>query len=61
MIAAFKAVVIEGVEVVWIVVAVGRVAGALVSAALGAGGAAIVVVALGIAIHHPLTRVPTFH
>ena len=37
MIAAFKAVVIEGVEVVLIVVAVGRVAGALVSPALGAG------------------------
>src|SRR6266851_1517960 len=58
MIAAFKAVVIEGVEVVLIVVAVGRVAGALVSAALGAGAAALVVVALGIAIHRPLTRVP---
>ena len=58
MIAAFKAVVIEGVEVVLIVVAVGRVAGALVSAALGASAAAIVVVALGIAIHRPLTRVP---
>ena len=58
MIAAFKAVVIEGVEVVLIVVAVGRVAGALVSAALGAGAAVIVVVALGIAIHRPLTRVP---
>ena len=58
MIAAFKAVVIEGVEVVLIVVAVGRVAGALVPAALGAGTAAIVVVALGIAVHRPLTRVP---
>jgi len=58
MIAAFKAVVIEGVEVVLIVVAVGRVAGALLPAALGAGAAALVVVALGIAIHRPLTRVP---
>jgi uncharacterized membrane protein len=58
VIAAFKAVVIESVEVVLIVVAVGRVAGALVPAALGAGAAAIVVVALGIAIHRPLTRVP---
>ena len=57
-IAAFKAVVIEGLEVVLIVVAVGRVAGALVPAALGAGTAAIVVVALGIAVHRPLTRVP---
>ena len=58
MIAAFKAVVIEGVEVVLIVVTIGHMAGALVPAALGATAAAIVVVALGIAIHHPLTRVP---
>src|SRR5713101_929963 len=58
MIAAFKAVVIEGVDVVLIVVAVGRIAGALVPAALGASTAAIVVVALGFAIHRPLTRVP---
>jgi uncharacterized membrane protein len=58
MLAAFKAVVIEGVEVVLIVVAVGRVAGALHPAALGASAAAIVVVALGIAVHRPLTRVP---
>jgi Ca2+/H+ antiporter, TMEM165/GDT1 family len=58
MIAAFKAVVIEGVEVVLIVVTIGHMAGALVPAALGAAGAAIVVVALGIMIHRPLTRVP---
>jgi len=58
MLAAFKAVVIEGVEVVLIVVAVGRVTGALVSAAMGASTAAIVVIALGIAVHRPLTRVP---
>ena len=58
MAAAFKAVVIEGVEVVLIVVTVGRMAAALVPAALGATAAAIAVVALGIAIHRPLTRVP---
>jgi uncharacterized membrane protein len=58
MTAAFKAVVIEGVEVVFIVVTVGHMAGALVPAALGATAAAIVVVALGIAIHRPLARVP---
>jgi Ca2+/H+ antiporter, TMEM165/GDT1 family len=58
MTAAFKAVVIEGIEVVFIVVTVGRMAGALVPAALGATAAAIVVVALGLAIHRPLTRVP---
>jgi Ca2+/H+ antiporter, TMEM165/GDT1 family len=39
MTAAFKAVVIEGIEVVFIVVAVGHLAGALVPAALGAATA----------------------
>jgi uncharacterized membrane protein len=58
MTAAFKAVVIEGIEVVFIVVTIGRMAGALVPAALGATAAAIMVVALGVAIHRPLTRVP---
>jgi len=58
MTTTFKAVVIEGIEVVFIVVTVGRMAWALVSAAAGATVAAIAVVALGIAIHRPLTRVP---
>jgi uncharacterized membrane protein len=58
MTATFKAVVIEGVEVVFIVVTVGHMAGALAPAALGAAAAAIVVVALGFGIHRPLTRVP---
>jgi uncharacterized membrane protein len=58
MTAAFKAVVIEGVEVVFIVVTVGHMAKALVPAALGAAAAAIVVVGLGFAIHRPLSRVP---
>ena len=58
MTAAFKAVVIEGIEVVLIVVSVGRMAGALVPAAAGATAAAIAVAALGLAIHRPLTRVP---
>jgi Ca2+/H+ antiporter, TMEM165/GDT1 family len=56
--ASFKAVVIEGAEVVLIVVAVGNSATALVPAAMGAVAAAIVVIALGIAVHRPLTRVP---
>ena len=58
MTAAFKAVVIEGIEVVLIVVSVGRMAGALIPAAAGATAAAIAVAALGLAIHRPLTRVP---
>jgi Ca2+/H+ antiporter, TMEM165/GDT1 family len=56
--ASFKAVVIEGLEVVLIVVAVGNTAAALVPAALGAVAAAIVVIALGILIRRPLARVP---
>ena len=58
MTAAFKSVVIEGIEVVLIVVTVGHMAAALIPAALGATAAAIVVVALGIVVHRPLTRVP---
>jgi Ca2+/H+ antiporter, TMEM165/GDT1 family len=58
MTAAFKAVVIEGIEVVFIVVTVGRMAGALIPAALGATAAAIAIVALGLVVHRPLTRVP---
>jgi len=55
---AFKAVVIEGAEVVVLVVMFGHTAGALVPAALGAAAAAFLVITLGIAIHRPLTRVP---
>ena len=58
MTATFKAVVIEGIEVVFIVVTVGRMTAALGAAAVGATAAALVVVALGLAIHRPLTRVP---
>jgi Ca2+/H+ antiporter, TMEM165/GDT1 family len=58
MTAAFKAVVIEGIEVVFMVVTVGRMSGALVPADLGATTAGMAVVALGLAIHRPLTRVP---
>ena len=54
----FKAVVLEGVEVVFIVLAVGAVGGMLVPAALGAGAALALVVALGLAVHKPLAQVP---
>ncbi len=56
--AACKAVVIEGVEVVFIVIAVGAGRDLLVPASLGALGACAIVLLAGIAVHRPLTRVP---
>jgi uncharacterized membrane protein len=57
-ITTFKAVVIEGLEVVFIVIAVGATGGMLVPASLGAAAAAILVVLLGIVLHRPLARIP---
>ena len=59
----FKAVVIEGLEVVFIVIATGAVrrSGAgnmLLPASLGAAAAGLVVISLGFALRHPLSRVP---
>src|SRR5215475_11708059 len=57
--ASFKIVMLEGIEVVFIVIAVGAVGqGLLVPAGLGAAAALLVVVALGIALHRPLARIP---
>src|SRR5882757_6474702 len=55
---AFKAVLLEGLEVVFIVVAVGAGRGLLVPAGLGALAACLVVLAVGIAVHRPLAKVP---
>ncbi|MGU3602278.1 hypothetical protein ACLBYC_12600, partial [Methylobacterium brachiatum] len=56
---AFKITMLEGLEVVFIVVAVGAGgAGLLLPASLGALGALVVVVALGVALHRPLSMVP---
>jgi Ca2+/H+ antiporter, TMEM165/GDT1 family len=55
---ACKAVVIEGVEVVFIVIAVGAGRGLLVPASLGALAACALVLAVGAALRQPLTRVP---
>src|SRR5262249_35028499 len=55
---AFKAVVLEGVEVVFIVIAVGTVGNQIVPASLGAAAAGLLVIALGLLLHRPLTRVP---
>src|SRR6185312_3539603 len=55
---SFKIVVLEGLEVVFIVIAVGAAGGLLLPASLGAAAALIVVVALGALLHRPLTQVP---
>ena len=56
--AAFKAVTLEGVEVVFIVIAVGAGGGLIVPASLGALAACVLVLVVGIVIHRPLARVP---
>ena len=55
---SFKAVLIEGLEVVFIVIAVGAGRGLLWPAGLGALAACVLVLALGVLIHRPLARVP---
>ena len=56
--AAFKAVLLEGTEVVFIVIAVGTTRGLTLYASLGAFAAFVVVMAIGLAVHRPLSRVP---
>ena len=55
---AFKAVLLEGVEVVFIVLAVGAGHGLILAASIGALAAVLLVALIGIAVHKPLTRVP---
>jgi Ca2+/H+ antiporter, TMEM165/GDT1 family len=57
-IATFKAVVLEGIEVVFIVIALGAGGRLLVPATVGAGLALAVVLGLGLWLHRPLARVP---
>jgi Ca2+/H+ antiporter, TMEM165/GDT1 family len=56
--ASFKAVVIEGLEVVFIVIAVGAGRGLIIPASIGAIAACVLVAVAGLAIHQPLARVP---
>ena len=56
--ASFKAVVLEGLEVVFIVIAVGAGRGLIVPASIGAFAACVLVAGAGIAVHQPLVRVP---
>jgi uncharacterized membrane protein len=55
---AFKGVLLEGLEVAFIVVTFGASAGQLGPAALGATVAGVLVVIVGVAVHRPLARVP---
>lgn len=57
-IAAFKAVLLEGLEVVFIVIAVGAGRGLLWPASLGAAAACAAVLLVGAFLHRPLSRVP---
>lgn len=59
ILAAFKITMLEGLEVVFIVIAVGAEGiGLLIPATLGAIAALILVIALGLAIHRPLAAIP---
>lgn len=55
---AFKAVLLEGLEVVFIVIAVGAGHGLIIPAALGALGACVLVLCVGAVVHRPLAAVP---
>jgi uncharacterized membrane protein len=58
LITSFKAVVLEGLEVAFIVIAIGTIGDQLVLAAVGAGLALLLVILLGLALHRPLAKVP---
>ncbi len=55
---AFQITMIEGIEVVFIVIAVGAGGGMLVPASIAALAALVMVVALGLIVHRPLSRIP---
>ncbi len=55
---AFKAVMLEGIEVVVIVIGVGAVGGMLVPASIGALAACVLVTVVAAMLRRPLSRVP---
>ena len=57
-VASFKAVLLEGLEVVFIVIALSAGRGVLLPVSAAAFAACLVVAASGIVVHRPLTRVP---
>jgi uncharacterized membrane protein len=60
-IVAAKGVLLEGLEVVLIVAALGAGSAGLAPALLGAGVAVVAVVAIGLVAHRPLARLPESH
>jgi len=57
-VASFKAVLLEGLEVVFIVIALSAGRGVLVPVSAAAFAACVLVALSGVVIHRPLTRVP---
>ena len=55
---SFKGVLLEGIEVAFIVITFGSTQGRLDLAALGAGIALVLVATVGVIVHAPLSRVP---
>jgi uncharacterized membrane protein len=55
---AFKAIVLEGLEVVFVVIALGAGRGMLASALVGAAAACVAVAGGGLVVRRPLARVP---
>lgn len=55
---SFKAVLLEGLEVVFIVIAFGAGRGMLILAGIGAIAACLAVAGIGLIVHRPLARVP---
>jgi uncharacterized membrane protein len=55
---AFKGVLLEGLEVAFIVITFGSTQGRLDLAAIGAGAALVLVAVVGVVVHAPLSRVP---
>jgi Ca2+/H+ antiporter, TMEM165/GDT1 family len=58
IVTTFKAVALEGIEVVFIVLAVGAAGHMILPASLGAVAAAVTVLLAALALRRPLTRVP---
>ena len=56
--ASYKAMLLEGLEVVFVVIAVGAGRGLLAPASIGALAACALVAVVGFAVHRPLARVP---
>jgi uncharacterized membrane protein len=55
---SFKAVLLEGLEVAFIVIAVSAAGGLLVPASVGALAACLLVAGVGFVVHRPLARIP---